>query len=259
MYLYFKKSGIIFFGIVLGIFCCLSSEAAFLGAREKQASCSKEEYFAQHDLCENEIARAEKKYSIPHRLLLAIGTVESGRSLNQKNKVVWPWTICANGKSYYCSTKSAAIATVKRLMARGIRNIDVGCMQVNLLHHSRAFKNLEEAFTPRNNVEYAASFLSELKNMYNSWTCAVGYYHSKASRYYKPYCSSVYRAWVNVRDKVIHSSPRIQMAAADTSSKISFLPPYYSITDSKISEKLHKLGRQTLVRNTPKFFQKSEK
>ena len=111
-------------------------------------------YFGQHELCESEIIRAEQKYKIPHRLFLAIGTVESGRALdNTKNKRPWPWTICANGKSYYCSTKNAAIASVKRLMARGIRNIDVGCMQVNLVHHSKAFRTLEEAFTPRNNVD----------------------------------------------------------------------------------------------------------
>ena len=233
--------------------------ASFIGDKEREASCSKEEYFAQHNLCEHEISQEEKKNGIPHGLLLAIGTVESGRSLNGKQKIVWPWTICANGKSYYFSTKSAAIATTKRLMSRGIRNIDVGCMQINLIHHSGAFRNLEEAFTPKNNVAYSAKFLTELKNMYNSWTCAVGYYHSKASKFYKPYCTSVYKEWVKVRGRVIPSTPRIQMAAADTSSKISFLPSYYSLVDSKISEKLHKLGRQTLSRSAPKFFKNKDK
>ena len=117
----------------------------------------KDKYFGQHELCESEIIKAEKKYGIPNRLLLAISTVESGRAVGRSKKP-WPWTICANGRGYYCTTKSAAIATTKRLMARGIRNIDVGCMQVNLLHHSDAFKNLDEAFTPIANVNYAAKF-----------------------------------------------------------------------------------------------------
>jgi hypothetical protein len=216
---------------------------------------SKNRYFAQHDLCENEIAMAERKYGIPHRLFMAIGTVESGRTIdNSKQKRPYPWTICAAGKSYYFSTKSAAIATVKRLMAQGKRNIDVGCMQVNLLHHDNAFKTLEEAFTPKYNVDYAARFFINLKNTYNSWTQAVGYYHSRAARYYKPYCAVVYNTWTNVRNRVINFSPKVQQASSEIKSNISFLPSYYSLVDSKISAKLHQLGRKTLHRGVPKFF-----
>lgn len=213
----------------------------------------KDRYFGQHELCESEIIKAEKKYGIPNRLLLAISTVESGRFVGHSKKP-WPWTICANGRGYFCTTKSAAIATAKRLMARGIRNIDVGCMQVNLLHHSTAFKNLEEAFTPKANVNYAAKFFLELKNTYNSWTHAVGYYHSKAAKHYKPYCSIVYNAWNNVRNVQMRDTPVIAKAASQIKSNISFLPSYYSLVDNNISAKLHQLGRKTLIRSTPKFF-----
>jgi hypothetical protein len=217
-------------------------------------------YFAQHDLCESEIVNAEKKYGIPHRLFMAIGTVESGRSINNSQpKRPYPWTVCAAGKSYYFSTKSAAIAAVKRLMATGKRNIDVGCMQVNLLHHSNAFKTLEEAFTPKYNVEYAAKFFMELKNTYNSWTHAVGYYHSKAAKYYKPYCNIVYSTWTKVKNRIINTSPSVQQASSEIKSKISFLPSYYSLVDSKISAKLHQLGRKTLKRGSPKFFTNNNK
>lgn len=213
----------------------------------------KDRYFGQHELCESEIIKAEKKYGIPNHLLLAISVVESGRSVG-KSKKPWPWTICANGRGYFCTTKSAAIATAKRLMARGIRNIDVGCMQINLLHHSTAFKNLEEAFTPKANVNYAAKFFLGLKNTYNSWTHAVGYYHSKAAKYYKPYCSIVYNAWNRVRNIQVRDTPVIAKAASEIKSNISFLPSYYSLVDNDISAKLHQLGRKTLVRSTPKFF-----
>jgi hypothetical protein len=212
------------------------------------------EYFAQHDLCESEIARAEKKYSIPHRLLMAIGTVESGYAIKPKQKRPYPWTVCVAGKSYFFSTKSAAVAAVKRFMGRGKRNIDVGCMQINLLHHSNAFRTLEEAFTPKYNVDYAARFLLELKSSYNSWTHAVGYYHSKAAKYYKPYCIAVYNIWTNVKNRIINTSAKVQLAAAEVKSKISFLPSYYSLVDTNISAKLHQLGRRTLNRNAPKFF-----
>lgn len=235
----------------------LGFSASTLPNNAKQLD-EKDKYFGQHELCESEIIKAEKRHGIPNRLLLAISTVESGRAVG-KSKRPWPWTICANGRGYYCTTKSAAIATVKRLMARGIRNIDVGCMQVNLLHHSTAFKNLEEAFTPKSNVNYAARFFMSLRNTYNSWTHAVGYYHSKAARHYKPYCSLVYNTWNKVRNFQVRDTPVIARAASKIKSDISFLPSYYSLVDNSISAKLHQLGRKTLVRSAPKFFVKKKK
>jgi hypothetical protein len=226
---------------------------------EKVPPETPEGYFSQHDLCESEIAAAEKKYRIPHRLFMAIGTVESGRSDGSYRKRPYPWTVCVAGKSYYFSTKSAAIAAVKKFIARGKRNIDVGCMQINLIHHKEAFKTLEEAFTPKYNVDYAARFFLSLKNTYNSWTHAVGYYHSKAEKYYKPYCAAVYSTWSSVMNRKINSSARVQQAAAEVKSKISFMPSYYSLIDSKISAKLHQLGRQSLNRSAPKFFEKSRR
>lgn len=217
----------------------------------------KSEYFSQHDLCEYEIMKAEKKYGIPRKLLMAIGTVESGRSTNGSGKRrPYPWTICANGKGYFLSTKNAAIATVKKLMARGIRNIDVGCMQVNLLHHSKAFKTLEEAFTPKNNVAYASKYFMQLKNSYKSWTNAVGYYHSRAAKHYKPYCSMVYNEWKKVANQPVNTSVRVRKASSKVPSKISYIPAYYSLADKKFSAKLHKLGRMSISRTPPKFFAK---
>jgi hypothetical protein len=248
------------FDRVVALHCCYIalwasgfSDAANLSSKNQKSQERCEGYFSAHDLCESEIVKAEQSYGIPRRLFLAIGTVESGRPMSQRGKRPWPWTICANGKGHYFSTKSAAIATVKKLMARGIRNIDVGCMQVNLLHHSKAFRNLEEAFTPKYNVNYAAKFFTDLKKTYNSWTSAVGYYHSKAEKYYKPYCNLVYNEWKNVHGRVINNSAMVHQAAAVLKSDISFLPPYYSLIDTKISEKFHKLGRQTLSLEAHKF------
>jgi hypothetical protein len=211
------------------------------------------QYFSPHDLCESEIVKAERMLGIPNRLLLAIGTVESGRSSSGNKKRPWPWTICANGHGYYFSTKNAAVAAVKKLIFRGVKNIDVGCMQVNLMHHSKAFKTLEEAFTPKCNVRYGAKYLLTLRQTYQTWTNAVGYYHSKAEKYYKPYCNLVYNEWKKVSNRVINEAPRVQQAAA-TIKLGSFLPSYYSLVDSKILAKLHKLGRQSLHKKTPKFF-----
>ncbi len=258
-----------FFYIVFGFSVCCSElsaiavtnigvSASTLPNNDKATAAEQEKYFGQHELCESEIVRAEQKYKIPNRLLLALATVESGRDIGKNNKRPWPWTICANGRGYYCSTKSAAIATVKRLMARGTRNIDVGCMQVNLMHHSKAFKNLEEAFTPRANVAYASKFFAGLKETHGTWTKAVGYYHSKAAKFYKPYCSLVYAAWKNAKTFVINNSVAVQKAARKIKSHISFLPSYYSLVDNSISAKLHQLGQKTINRPSPCFVSKKK-
>src|SRR5579871_1916551 len=115
--------------------------------------------------CGQETARQEKQQAIPDRLLHAISLVESGRwDAEHQATLAWPWTVMAEGEGRFLPSKEAAIAEVRKLQARGVRNIDVGCMQINLLAHPDAFANLDEAFEPRSNVAYAARFLNDLYN-----------------------------------------------------------------------------------------------
>ncbi|HMA51176.1 MAG TPA: murein transglycosylase, partial [Magnetospirillaceae bacterium] len=100
-------------------------------------------------VCGQETARQEKLQAIPDRLLHAISLVESGRwDADHRATLAWPWTVMAEGEGRFLPSKDAAIAEVKKLQARGLRNIDVGCMQVNLLAHADAFATLDEAFEP---------------------------------------------------------------------------------------------------------------
>ena len=79
----------------------------------------------------------------------------------------------------HAPSRAEAIATVAALQARGIRSVDVGCLQVNLLHHPGAFASLEEAFEPAANARYAARFLRELQGRAGgAWSQAVAWYHS---------------------------------------------------------------------------------
>ncbi|OYW09427.1 MAG: hypothetical protein B7Z53_02965, partial [Rhodospirillales bacterium 12-71-4] len=64
------------------------------------------------------------------------------------------------------------------LRAAGRRSIDVGCMQVNLVHHPDAFPTLEAAFHPPSNVAYAVRFLRELRGRSQGWAEAIAGYHS---------------------------------------------------------------------------------
>ncbi|WP_135079243.1 transglycosylase SLT domain-containing protein [Terasakiella sp. SH-1] len=132
-----------------------------------------------NDLCKNATHQAERKFNIPQNLLRAISLTESGRWVKEeKANIAWPWTVSAGGPGEYFPTKNQAINHVRNLQAQGIRNIDVGCMQINLRYHPDAFKSLEEAFNPRTNTEYAGTFLSRLFKQTKSWTQAAGRYHS---------------------------------------------------------------------------------
>jgi len=148
------------------------------------------------DLCRPAIAAAERAHGIPHALLLAIGRVESGRRDPETGRVSpWPWTIHAEGTGQYFPTKEAAVAAVRALQARGVRSIDVGCMQVNLHHHPYAFGSLEDAFDPARNADYAARFLVDLQGRVNSWTQAAAHYHSHTPELAEAYKRRVLAAW----------------------------------------------------------------
>ncbi len=134
---------------------------------------------APYAACEAAIAAAQKAPRIPDKLMPAISRVESGR-LDPLTKQVraWPWTINVEGTGFFFEGKEQAIDAVRTLQARGVRSIDVGCMQVNLMHHPTAFASLEEAFDPAANARYAARFLSALFRQTGDWSLAAANYHS---------------------------------------------------------------------------------
>ena len=58
----------------------------------------------------------------------------------------------------------------------------VGCMQINLMHHKKAFPSIEAAFDPAINVAYGAKYLAVLHRETSSWFTAVKRYHSGTSQ-----------------------------------------------------------------------------
>ena len=154
------------------------------------------------DLCERSVLHQERAQRIPSRLLHAISIAESGRWNGlRKENTAWPWTVTSGGKGQYYPTKIAAIRAVRRLQRKGVRNIDVGCMQVNLRYHPTAFKSLEEAFDPAANARYAGRFLAQLRQEKRSWVQAVKHYHSATRSLHIPYRAKVYKIWRAERRK----------------------------------------------------------
>lgn len=129
----------------------------------------------------------------------AIAVVESGRPDRDTGvKAPWPWTINADGQGRFFETKAEAIAAVRALQAQGVRSIDVGCMQVNLLYHPTAFLDLDDAFDPVANADYAARFLLSLHWRTGGWLPATMAYHSSSPELGRPYLARVMAEWGDV-------------------------------------------------------------
>ncbi len=134
---------------------------------------------AESHKCSKMFPYFEKTHQIPPDTLYSISLKESGKKHTEhKIMVVWPWTVNVEGKGYHFNTKREAIFFVRKQIIQGKENIDVGCMQINLKHHLKAFNSLNQAFDPEQNVAYGAKFLKAKYDQLGSWHKAIAYYHS---------------------------------------------------------------------------------
>jgi len=129
-------------------------------------------------LCGAAIAAAEREAGMPAGLLGAVAKVETGRRAPDGSVQPWPWSYNAAGDGRYAASNAEALQEVRAIQARGVRSIDIGCMQVNLLHHPDAFPSLEAGFDPTTNVAYAVRYLRSLQARTGDWHQAVALYHS---------------------------------------------------------------------------------
>ncbi len=135
----------------------------------------------QSALCTAALAAAEQRHETLPGLLAAVSKAESGRPIPPLPGLQpWPWAVNADGAAFYFDSKPAAVAWVRAALDRGVRQIDVGCTQINLQSHPRAFRSLDDAFDPAANADYAARFLRQLRDDAGSnWYVATGWYHSR--------------------------------------------------------------------------------
>jgi hypothetical protein len=152
-------------------------------------------------MCATAIREAEKTHQTPPGLLDAIAKAESGRPAEPAGALQpWPWTMNLNGEGRFFETRQAAILAARQALSIGGSYVDVGCMQVNLQFHPRAFRSLEEAFDPAANVDYAARFLVSLRDAATgNWFIAVGMYHSRSPDLARLYRERVTMAGAAIR------------------------------------------------------------
>jgi hypothetical protein len=126
----------------------------------------------------------------------------------------WPWTINAAGKGQWFETKDAAVQTVRTLLDSGMRSIDTGCFQINMLWHPAAFDSLEQAFDPDANARYAARFLLSLFGQTGSWEAAVEAYHSAVPTLGFAYRQQVYSTWLAAAPVTLAAARSVRATAS---------------------------------------------
>ncbi|MHA6327019.1 lytic transglycosylase domain-containing protein [Roseivivax sp. CAU 1753] len=129
-------------------------------------------------VCIAEILAAQTRHGIPNNLLLGLGLQEAGTK-RKGVLTVWPYAVNSEGRGRIFNTRKEALDFVRSEQRNGVQSIDVGCMQINLRWHPKAFSTLEGGFDPARNIDYAARFLRRLYQESGDWNLAVGNYHSR--------------------------------------------------------------------------------
>lgn len=124
-------------------------------------------------VCEREMMRAARKYGVPLGVLYAVGLTETGRRGSLS-----PFALNIAGPSYFPRTLTEALQRYEQARRDGVKLIDIGCMQINHLYHGSHFRSVTDMFDPRENVDYAAQYLKELRVKEGSWTLAAARYHA---------------------------------------------------------------------------------
>jgi hypothetical protein len=101
----------------------------------------------------------------------------------------------AEGQGFFYDSKAQAVGAVRAMQASGVKSIDVGCAQINLMHHPNAFPNLDVAFDPVANTRYSAQFLKELYAQTGDWNKATAMYHSATPGIGAEYQQKVAAIW----------------------------------------------------------------
>ena len=227
-------------------FLCFCIAAALFAGSHAASARPAQDIDNTKDLCAAATARQERADGIPVHLLRAISLAETGRwdAVDRVN-LAWPWTVTAEGQGRYFDTKGEAVTEVMALKSRRIRNIDVGCMQINLLYHPDAFADLEQAFDPAANVAYAAGYLKDLRADMGSWTRAAGAYHSKNPTRGAAYRARVIRLWSRVRDAPTFAGPKAADAAGGATTP---RPPVDRMRTAQLNNRLK--AARTAVRGS---------
>lgn len=137
------------------------------------ASCSASAFSLNGTLWTN----AELKGVDPY-LLYAIALAESRKTMGDVVRP-WPWAVNVAGKGYWFTSLKEAEDFVDSKLESGIKNMDIGPLQVNVKWNGHRVNNPKELFHLPTAIRVGTDILAEaLASSPNDLTLAVGRYHN---------------------------------------------------------------------------------
>ena len=124
---------------------------------------------------------AALRLGIPPLILYGVALQESAMRWGAR-ALPWPWTLNIRREPHRYDSYRAALAALRGAIARGVRNVDCGAMQVNWGYHRARLLSPEKALDPWHNLAVGAHILVEQRAGRSSWFEAVGAYHAPNHR-----------------------------------------------------------------------------
>lgn len=168
-------------------------------------------------LCDDAAILAATETGVPVRILRALSRTETGRT-HENAFGPWPWTVNHAGDGRWFSDRRSALAHAEGLRAQGVRNLDIGCFQINLRWHGHAFASVAQMFDPLANARYAAEFLTDLHREFGDWDAAVAAFHSRTPHFAARYMERFHRIYAALAPDGQNHGPRPEAAPAPAST-----------------------------------------
>jgi soluble lytic murein transglycosylase-like protein len=132
-----------------------------------------------------------REAGVPAAVLFGVALQESSMLFGSKGRqraVPWPWTLNIAGDPARLPTRARAEERLGDALRSGIRNVDVGPMQINWRYHGERLGSIRRALDPYWNLRVGAELLAAHFALCRDWHRAVGRYHApsdagRAARY----------------------------------------------------------------------------
>lgn len=144
--------------------------------------------------CDAIVEQAAQKFDVPAGLMSAMSRVLLEQSDTRQMVQTTPWAIKQGAHVLTFETAADMEAELENLILNGDEDLNLGCMQLNLIWHGDHFHSLQDMMHPTKSADYAAKVLSELYKEHGSWQKTIRAFHGPATDT-QEYVNSVLRLY----------------------------------------------------------------
>lgn len=145
--------------------------------------------------------KAANQHELDPVVLYALALQESRRLRPDGNVRPWPWTLHAKGHgAMYFDDYDQALEKLETLIDAGVRNVDIGMMQINWGANGHLLPDPAKLLQPQYNIDVGATILRlNLNQHQGDLRQAIAHYHSPSRDRGDRYAQSVLQILSNLR------------------------------------------------------------